>query len=118
VIAGCYGGVEWLAGRRAEREADEYEPAAPRPGQPESRAATATAARACKRTATRVPTASSSNCGIMLAADTNFVLHDDPTVLNMAQRIVHHHLGLGNGRTPAKGDVVVLTPAYGYVRGF
>jgi AcrR family transcriptional regulator len=35
--------------------------------------------------------------GIMLAADTNFVLHDDPVVLNLARQIVHQRLGLGNG---------------------
>jgi AcrR family transcriptional regulator len=34
--------------------------------------------------------------GIMLAADTSFVLHDDPTVLNLARQIVHQRLGLGN----------------------
>jgi hypothetical protein len=33
----------------------------------------------------------------MLAADTNFVLHDDPTVLNLARQIVHQRLGLDNG---------------------
>jgi hypothetical protein len=33
----------------------------------------------------------------MLAADTNFVLHDDPVVLNLARQIVHQRLGLGNG---------------------
>jgi AcrR family transcriptional regulator len=35
--------------------------------------------------------------GIMLAADTNFVLHDDLTVLNLARQIVHQRLGLDNG---------------------
>ena len=35
--------------------------------------------------------------GIMLAADTSFVLHDDPTVLNLARQIVRQRLGLGNG---------------------
>jgi AcrR family transcriptional regulator len=33
--------------------------------------------------------------GIMLAADTSFVLHDDPAVLNLARQIVHQRLGLG-----------------------
>ena len=33
----------------------------------------------------------------MLAADTNFVLHDDPAVLNLARQIVHQRLGAGNG---------------------
>ena len=32
--------------------------------------------------------------GIMLAADTNFVLHDDPAVLNLARQIVHQRLGV------------------------
>ena len=31
--------------------------------------------------------------GIMLAADTNFVLHDDPAVLVLARQIVHQRLG-------------------------
>ena len=35
--------------------------------------------------------------GIMLAADTSFVLHDDPAVLNLARQIVHQRLGLDNG---------------------
>jgi AcrR family transcriptional regulator len=35
--------------------------------------------------------------GIMLAADTNFVLHDDPAVLNLALQIVHQRLGVDNG---------------------
>jgi AcrR family transcriptional regulator len=35
--------------------------------------------------------------GIMLAADTHFVLHDDPTVTNLARQIVRQRLGLGNG---------------------
>ena len=37
--------------------------------------------------------------GIMLAADTSFVLHDDPTVPDMARQIVRQRLGLGNGGT-------------------
>ena len=37
--------------------------------------------------------------GIMLAADTSFVLHDDPTILNLARQIVRQRLGLGNGGT-------------------
>ncbi len=32
----------------------------------------------------------------MLAADTSFVLHDDPAVLNLARQVVHQRLGLGN----------------------
>ena len=35
--------------------------------------------------------------GIMLAADTSFVLHDDPAVLKLARQIVRQRLGLGNG---------------------
>jgi hypothetical protein len=35
--------------------------------------------------------------GIMLAADTHFVLNDDPTVTNLARQIVRQRLGLGNG---------------------
>ena len=34
---------------------------------------------------------------ILLAADTRFVLHDDPTVLDLARQVVHQRLGLGNG---------------------
>jgi hypothetical protein len=34
--------------------------------------------------------------GIMLAADTSFVLHDDVAVLNLARQIVRQRLGLGN----------------------
>ena len=33
----------------------------------------------------------------MLAADTSFVLHDDPAVLKLARQIVRQRLGLGNG---------------------
>jgi AcrR family transcriptional regulator len=35
--------------------------------------------------------------GIMLAADTNFVLHGDPAVLNLARQIVRQRLGVDNG---------------------
>ncbi|MGE5287684.1 MAG: TetR/AcrR family transcriptional regulator [Micromonosporaceae bacterium] len=35
---------------------------------------------------------------ILLAADTKFVLHDDPTVLDLARQVVHQRLGLDNGR--------------------
>ena len=34
--------------------------------------------------------------GIILAADTNFVLHDDPAVLDLARQIVHQRLGPRN----------------------
>ena len=39
---------------------------------------------------------------ILLAADTKFVLHDDPTVLDLARQIVHQRLGLDNGRNIAE----------------
>jgi AcrR family transcriptional regulator len=32
---------------------------------------------------------------ILLAADAKFVLHDDPTVLDLARQVVHQRLGLG-----------------------
>jgi AcrR family transcriptional regulator len=35
--------------------------------------------------------------GIMLAADTSFVLHDDPTVLDLARQIVRQRLGVDDG---------------------
>jgi len=35
---------------------------------------------------------------ILLAADTKFVLHDDPAVLDLARQIVHQRLGLDNGK--------------------
>ena len=35
--------------------------------------------------------------GIILAADANFVLHDDPAVLDLARQVVHRRLGLGSG---------------------
>ena len=35
--------------------------------------------------------------GIMLAADTNFILHDDATVPELARQIVRQRLGLANG---------------------
>jgi AcrR family transcriptional regulator len=40
--------------------------------------------------------------GFMLAADTNFVLHDNLAVLDLARQIVHQRLGLGNSGTPGK----------------
>jgi len=33
--------------------------------------------------------------GIMLAADTNYALHDDPAVLDLARQIVHQRLSAG-----------------------
>lgn len=36
--------------------------------------------------------------GIMLAADTNFALHDDPAVLDLARQIVRQRLGVGDTR--------------------
>jgi tetracycline repressor-like protein len=34
---------------------------------------------------------------ILLAADTKFVLYDDPAVLDLARQVVHQRLGLDNG---------------------
>jgi AcrR family transcriptional regulator len=34
--------------------------------------------------------------GIILAADANFVLHDNPAVLDLARQVVHRRLGLGS----------------------
>ena len=39
---------------------------------------------------------------ILLAADTKFVMHDDPAVLDLARQIVRQRLGLDN--TSAAGD--------------
>ena len=36
--------------------------------------------------------------GIILATNVNFVLHDDPAVLDLAHQVVHQRLGLDNGR--------------------
>jgi AcrR family transcriptional regulator len=41
--------------------------------------------------------------GIMLAADTHFVLHDDPAVTDLARQIVRQRLGLDNGRNASEG---------------
>ena len=35
---------------------------------------------------------------ILLAADTKFVLHDDPTVLDLARQVVHQRLALDTSR--------------------
>ena len=37
---------------------------------------------------------------ILLAADTKFVLNDDPAALDLARQVMHQRLGLGNHRTP------------------
>jgi hypothetical protein len=34
--------------------------------------------------------------GIILATDANFVLHDDPAVLDLARQVVRRRLGLSN----------------------
>jgi len=34
--------------------------------------------------------------GIILAADANFVLHDNPAVLDLARQVVHRRLGLAS----------------------
>ena len=39
--------------------------------------------------------------GIILAADTNFVLRDDPAVLDLARQVVYRRLGLGQPRPDA-----------------
>lgn len=41
---------------------------------------------------------------ILLAADTKFVLHDDPAVLNLARQIVHKRLGLTDNNVTGGGD--------------
>lgn len=38
---------------------------------------------------------------MLLAADTKFVLHDDPAVLDLAREVVRQRLGLDPGRPPA-----------------
>jgi hypothetical protein len=37
--------------------------------------------------------------GIILATNANFVLHDDPAVLDLARQVVRQRLGPGNGRS-------------------
>jgi hypothetical protein len=39
---------------------------------------------------------------ILLGADTKFVLHDDPAVLDLARQIVRRRLGLDNGSNDAE----------------
>ena len=39
---------------------------------------------------------------IILATNVNFVLHDDPAVLDLARQVVRQRLGLGNGRNAAE----------------
>jgi AcrR family transcriptional regulator len=39
---------------------------------------------------------------ILLAADTKFVLLDDPAVLDLARQVVHQRLGLGNDRNASE----------------
>ena len=34
---------------------------------------------------------------ILMGADTKFILHDDPAVLDLARQVVHHRLGLDTG---------------------
>jgi len=40
---------------------------------------------------------------ILLAADTKFVLYDDPAVLDLARQVVCQRLGLGNGGNTSEG---------------
>ena len=39
---------------------------------------------------------------ILLGADTKFVLHDDPAVLDLARQVVRQRLGLDNGTNPGQ----------------
>jgi hypothetical protein len=39
---------------------------------------------------------------ILLGADTKFVLHDDPAVLDLARQIIRRRLGLDNGSNDAE----------------
>jgi AcrR family transcriptional regulator len=39
---------------------------------------------------------------ILLGADTKFILHDDPAVLDLARRVVRQRLGLDNGSSAAE----------------
>jgi AcrR family transcriptional regulator len=41
--------------------------------------------------------------GIILAADANFVLHDDPAVLDLARQVVRRRLGLSDKDNAARG---------------
>src|SRR6516165_4921411 len=41
---------------------------------------------------------------ILLAADTKFILNDDPAALDLARQIVRQRLGLDNGNNPATAD--------------
>jgi AcrR family transcriptional regulator len=49
--------------------------------------------------------------GILLAANTNFVLHDDPAVLDLARQIVRRRLGLGNGANAGESRGSGTAPA-------
>jgi hypothetical protein len=40
--------------------------------------------------------------GIILAADANFVLHDDPAVLDLARQVVRRRLGLASNGSAAR----------------
>jgi tetracycline repressor-like protein len=40
--------------------------------------------------------------GIILAADADFVLHDDPAVRDLARQVVHRRLGLDGHRNPGR----------------
>jgi len=41
---------------------------------------------------------------ILLGADTKFVLHDDPAVLDLARQVIRQRLGLGNGTNPGQAS--------------
>jgi hypothetical protein len=40
--------------------------------------------------------------GIILAADANFVLQDNPAVLDLARQVVHRRLGVDGSRDPGQ----------------
>ena len=44
---------------------------------------------------------------ILLGADTKFVLHDDPAVLDLARQVVHQRLGMDNGSNAGESGTCV-----------
>ncbi len=47
---------------------------------------------------------------MLLGADTKFVLHDDPAILDLARQVVRQRLGLDHGRNAGESDVAALAP--------
>ena len=41
---------------------------------------------------------------ILLAADTKFILNDDPAAIDLARQIIRHRLGLDNGTNPGQAS--------------